>query len=497
MSPDAYCLLPLACFPMLPADQRRLLLAAMPRDRDELRAWVRAVFGFNVPATSIVRDHASPLDYLEHAFFEDVRPDQRDCAVWANRGGGKTQLGAVATLLDLICKPGIQVRILGGSFEQSSKMHRYLRAMLDDEVLAPLVEGRATGRAIQLVNGSRVEVLAQSERAVRGQRIHRLRCDEVELFDEDVWAAAQLVTRSGRCGVHVRASIESLSTMHRPFGLMSRLVRHAEGQHRRIIRWSALDVLERCGLERSCDGCPLWDECRGRARAAGGFLIIDDAIQQRRRVGIAAWRAEMLCDEPARADSVYPEFDPKVHVAEFQPPANLPANSWVGGIDFGFRAPTAFLWAFTDGSGVLHIVDEFVESGRTTEQSIAAVRARAWPLPAWIGADPAGHQRSDQTGVSTISLWRRAGFGMRTQAGRIEEGVSAVRARLCRADGAVRLRIHPRCRRLIEALTMYHYPPGQAESLSPVKDGHDHIADALRYLLVNLDAGGGVTVRQY
>ena len=65
---------------------------------------------------------------------------------------------------------------------------------------------------IQLVNGSRVEVLSQSERAVRGQRVHRLRCDEVELFDPAVWDAAQLVTRSGMCGnVQVHASIETLS----------------------------------------------------------------------------------------------------------------------------------------------------------------------------------------------------------------------------------------------------------------------------------------------
>ena len=39
-------------------------------------------------------------------------------------------------------------------------------------------------------------VLAQSQRSVRGLRVQKLRCDEVELFDPAVWEAAQLTTRS-------------------------------------------------------------------------------------------------------------------------------------------------------------------------------------------------------------------------------------------------------------------------------------------------------------
>src|SRR5690606_16753611 len=113
------------------------------------------------------------------------------------------------------------IRILGGSFEQSSKMYRYLKQMLERDAFNDLIAGNLTGRYVELINGSRVEVLSQSQCAVRGQRVHKLRCDEVDLFDPEVWEAAQLVTRSGRCdNVHVRASIEALSTMHQPYGLM-------------------------------------------------------------------------------------------------------------------------------------------------------------------------------------------------------------------------------------------------------------------------------------
>ena len=51
---------------------------------------------------------------------------------------------------------------------------------------------------------------------------------------------------------------------------------------------------------------------------------------------------------------------------------------------------------------------------------------------------------------------------------------------------------------LIEALTLYHYPTDRPEVDQPVKDSPDHCADALRYLVTNLDSTSwGVTVRGY
>lgn len=462
---------------------------ARPRNADQLHAYIRSMLGFNIPRRPIVHGHNSPFDYVLHTFFEDRRP--RDCIVWANRGGGKTQLGAIVTLLDLLFKPGIQVRILGGSFDQSSKMYRYLRRLLEREMFKDLIAGNLTGRHVELVNGSRVEVLSQSERAVRGQRVHRLRCDELELFEPDVWEAAQMVTRSGKCGeVYVHASIETLSTMHRPFGLMQRLVEDAESAGRKVFRWGVLDTLQRCPAERTCAECHIEEDCQGRAKIANGFISIEDACQQRRRVGDETWQAEMLCRKPARGDTVYPEFNPKLHVISADPPGmfrDAARGIWIGGIDFGFRDPTALLWAWLDEHDVLHVIDEFVKSEQTAEKFIEAANTRPWPRPDWIGADPAGRQRSDQTGLSTIAIWKKAGWLVRSRPSRIEYGIRAVRRRLKRADGEVTLRIHQRCRRLIESLMMYHYPPEDPESCTPVKDGHDHAADALRYMVINLD----------
>ena len=185
---------------------------------------------YRAPRVPLIPDSSPPFDYLIHAYFEPPAADKnaihRDAVVWANRGGGKTMLGAAATLLDLLFKPGIQVRVLGGSLEQSSKMHEHLLTLLDRPWFRDLLEGEPTQRRVALINGSRVQLLAGSQRSVRGVRVHKLRCDEVEEFDPQVWEAAQMVTRTGNCGgKRVHGAVEALSTMHRPFGLMSHITR--------------------------------------------------------------------------------------------------------------------------------------------------------------------------------------------------------------------------------------------------------------------------------
>ena len=97
-----------------------------PINKSDLKNYVKVFLGIDVPDKKICPQHDSPLDYLWHSFgadFSQPRKANADCVVWANRSGGKTELAAVATLLDCIFKPGCQVRILGGSGEQAGCMN--------------------------------------------------------------------------------------------------------------------------------------------------------------------------------------------------------------------------------------------------------------------------------------------------------------------------------------------------------------------------------------
>lgn len=502
-----------------------------PRDVAGLARFVRERFGLDLASEPVVPGHATGLEYLCHAFFEDSVP--RDCVVWANRGGGKTYLAAVATALDLVFKPGIEVRVLAGSLEQASRMHEHLRTLFELEDFEDLVAGKVTERRIKLKNGSRVELLASSQTSVRGTRVQKLRCDEVELVDPDVWEAAQLVTREKACGsVHVPGSIECLSTMHVPHGIMQRLVKscaggedhadalagftheNASGERveatRRLFRWGVLDVLGVCAERHACESCALHEHCAGRVKqrdARGGtpgHVSVDEALRLMGRVGRATWESEMLCLRASRTDSVLPEFDVKEHVVH-ELPQDRSGWVWVCGVDFGFRAPTVVLWAGVDPRGVLWVYDERCVAGAVLDRHLDAIASgrprdggdQAHPFPAWVGIDPAGRQRSDQTGVSNAMVMQQRGIPVRDRRMGLGEGLNLVRARLRPATGPARLFVHRRCAGLIEALETYHYPRERPESDLPVKDGSDHAVDALRYLVQNLDRPYRVTRREY
>jgi hypothetical protein len=476
-----------------------------PTTDDELAAWLKRWLDLDSPRAALLENHTPPFAYLAHAFFEDRTP--RDCVVWANRGGGKTFLGAVATALDLVFKPGIEIRVLAGSLEQAGRMQNHLRDLFERPGFSGMVEGRITERRIRLSNGSTVETLAQSQTSVRGTRVQKLRCDEVELFDPAVWDAAQLTTRSKECGnVRVRGAIECLSTMHVPYGIMHDLVAGAMNDNARsLFRWGVVDTLGPCrDDDHQCltdDGpCPLAAECAGLAKARdrrgepAGHIPVSDAVAMKRRVSLETWNAEMLCLRPRRSDTVLPEFDPAIHAIDRLP---VDAAAWpvVAGMDFGIRSPTVVLWARLSPGGVLFVHREYAECNRTLDQHVRAI-LDAPERPAWIGVDPAGRARNGQSGKTDIQILTESGLVVRAAAHPTVAGLDMVRARLRPACGTPRLFITRGCPRLIESLERYHYPAAP-ETQTPAKDGHDHAPDALRYLIQNLDAAYTTTKGNY
>jgi hypothetical protein len=464
-----------------------IVRGAGPKNRRELKSYVRRFLGVDVPTKRMCPGHSSPMDYLWHAHFGGA-----DAIVWANRGGGKTMLGAAATLLDCVLRPGCQVRILGGSLEQSRRMYEHFMTFAQRGYWE-LLAGPARKNRCQFVNGSAVEILTQSARNVRGRHVQRLRCDEVELFDKEVLAAAKFVPQSER---GIRASMEIMSTMHRPYGLMHDEVAAAEVAGRPVFKWCLWEVIERC-VGRNCSQCPLAVDCDGRAKEAAGYFMIDDAIQQMQRSSRAAWEAEMLCQRPSAEDAVFGDFDASMHVRCIDYDANLPMYR---AIDFGFVNPFVCLWIQLDRDGGVRVIDEYVRSRASIEANAAAVKARTPCAEERVTAtfcDPAGAGANGVTGTSPVRELSAHGIEARYRQSGILEGIELVRRALRDGQGKNRLVVSPRCARLIEALQCYHYTQGAKKEM-PEKDGvYDHPIDALRYFFVNYDRTGKVTVTRY
>jgi hypothetical protein len=475
--------------------------------RAELRRWLDLFLGLKLPERSVCECHVSPMEYVCRAYFEP----SADAVIWGPRGGGKTRLGAAVTLLDMIHKPGTQIRILGGSLEQSLKMWHHLQDDIAGLIPDHVLKGR--GRTLRLDNGSAAAVLTQSQKAVRGLRVQKLRCDEIELFDKQVWTAAQLVTQSRDRAARARAEeaggtssagcgrisgvVEAMSTFHRPWGLMSKIVKEAEERGKCVLKWCLMEVLEKCSAERACASCPLWEDCRGRAKTdCSGFFKIDDAIAMKKRVSTETWAAEMMCKGVKVEGAVFGNFDPAVHVREKpETGGQWSADELWLGIDFGYANPFVCLWIFADEHRVF-VADEYVQSERTVDQHLRQIEQRPWIRAVHLACDPAGSGRNEQTADSNIGLLRRAGYRVHARGSRIVDGVEKIRQYLCNGQGEIRLRIHPRCQRLIRAMQCYRY--GDAGSELPLKDGeHDHLIDALRYFFINWQTSGKVKTRLY
>ncbi len=164
-------------------------------------------------------------------------------------------------------------------------MYEYLTGFLRNGYESFLA-GPALKSECHFTNGSSVEVLTQSPTSVRGQHTQKLRCDEVELFDEDVFAAAKFTTHST---TNLVAAMELISTMHRPYGLMQKIVSSAPQFNIPVFKWCVWEVIEKCS-DRNCSQCPLWTDCQGKAKHAGGYLKIDDCITQMRRASQSGFR---------------------------------------------------------------------------------------------------------------------------------------------------------------------------------------------------------------
>ena len=453
---------------------------ARPTGRHSLKAWVKRFLGVAVPGRAICRGHNAPLDYLTHAFLRRGG----NALVWACRGGSKTMLAAILTVLESVFEHGIETRILGGSLAQSGYMYSYVRRFLLGDHWRRDVD-RMTGSHAALVNGSHIEVLPASDQAVRGVHVPRLRLDEVEEFRGDLFETALLLPQSTTC---FPARVDMLSTLHRPYGTMSDLVDQAADKGLTLFKWCLWEVIERC-RDRSCSRCVLSDDCRGKAKHGAGYYAIDDAVAKKRLVSEEAWTSEMLCLRPSREGLFYKAYSEDVHVPT-EPIAYDPSKELYRTFDWGVNGPTVCLWVQVDGDGRTYVIDEFYQSGIAVSDMARGVRA----YEEMRGYRNVIRSYCDPTGLSYIMEFQKEGIpcqGRREDGGRSNvrfEGFETVR-RFLKLDenGTPRVLVSPRCANVRREFRSYHYPQtrfGTNPAEEPAKVD-DHAMDALRYFFVS------------
>lgn len=157
------------------------VVSGAPMTDDELHTWIKAELGINIPREAVCENHNSPFSFVADFFFER----ENSGIVVANRGGSKTFGVAILHYLNGKFKAGIEGFTFGATEAQSKRAYAHLKDLIrkkgDDEIESSLES------MTRWKNGSSVEIVPGTIRAVNGPHPQVVHADEVELMDEDVF----------------------------------------------------------------------------------------------------------------------------------------------------------------------------------------------------------------------------------------------------------------------------------------------------------------------
>ena len=482
----------------------------IPRTATELWGVVADSFDVGLAHKSFTPGHSTPLGFVADAFFHPGR----DVAAWACRSGGKTLGASILAALEFRYTDGLQARVLSGSENQARNLYEYWTRWCT----RPLLAGRVSlpvRRQATHVGGGRLEILAASQREVRGPKVQRLFEDELDEIDPDIDTAAVGMIASSPAAP---GRTVYTATWHRADGPMARLVEGCPANGVSLHKWNIWEAIEKCPTARhqhgaGCEHCPLGGPCVGKARQPGGadktpgiaakatgLYRIDDVIKAYSKISRRAWEAEFECKRPRAEGLVYPEFDPAVHRRD-TPPAGLTVYR---SIDWG-SGVFVCLWLGEDRLGRTWLLDTYRAELGTVHQHARAILAHRLSSVSATFCDPAGVNRNDQTGQSNVEVFREYGirctYATSPRAREVRNGIALVRAALAPANGETRFFYLVGDGNRIFAKAMQSYKNQRVNGVWTDRpqdpQTYEHIPDALRYHFVNRDRDRGVSVARF
>ena len=240
------------------------------KDERELRLFVLKAFGVRIPDVQVCPNHTTPWRAFADAYFARQR-----MAVWkASRGfGGKTfTLGLLG--LTEACTLKADVKVLGGSGQQSQRVHDHTQAFWNyRNAPRQLLASDPTKMLTRLRWGNSLEALVASQKGTRGPHPQRLRLDEVDEMDLPIFDAAmgQTMSLNG-----IQAQTVMSSTHQHSDGTMTEILRRAN--------------------ER---GWPVYEWCYRETMEPHGWLVVREVEEKRDEVSIAMWNVEYELQEPS------------------------------------------------------------------------------------------------------------------------------------------------------------------------------------------------------
>jgi hypothetical protein len=495
------------------------LKSIKPLTPNWLWLYIEDHYGFRIPRQSICQGHATPFDYICGAFFErqedywtaeekDRYKILDDVIVWACRSGLKTFCAGLVSHLECKHKPGCEIRALGGSGDQSRKMYEYFTSACNKIGPEDVVGGEPKQILTRFKNGSRMSCLTQSVKAVRGEHVQKLRCDEYDEFKREVIVAVQNVPAS-RAGIS--AGMEILSTAHHPYGPMIEVIDRSQETEIPVLKWCLWEVIERCPEWRKCEDCEkiisrdeannphtFREVCGGKAKQITEDRFpaqsIDDIHKIFKRIKFEDFQAENLCERPRVAGGTfYKGFDDRpggIHrIADIYEPG------WklYEAIDGGFHHPRATFYQRNPSTDQLIVIDEYAPEDIAPSDFVknwwAYRTAAGYHQPTYMFADPAAtdliaefHKFGKENRIEWIKVIkavndRKEGARLMREAVAINDALGAPMMLWCEKAKVNR-----------QEMRELHFPEASTGKEQPEwhVEVNDHGPDCNRYLVASL-----------
>jgi len=264
-----------------------------------------------------------------------------------------------------------ETNILGASREQSSKAYSGMKHFWDiSELSKKLLIKEPLAQKTNWLNGSVVQILAASQRSVRGPHPQNLILDEVDEIDFDIYEAALSQPLSKN---NIPASLGLFSTVHKIDGTMSSIL---DKESIQLYKYCVWECLESC-RNYSCSTCKLSEFCPGKQmKDASGYYKISDFILKLETLSLNSIKLEWFCEKIGIGDTVYQEeYDSDIHLItrDFSERYDVYLSvDWGGVHPFSVGA-----WQNFPDIGWVR-VDEVYMANTTNQRLIEETKKRKW-----------------------------------------------------------------------------------------------------------------------
>ncbi len=276
---------------------------------------------------AVVPGHAAPAQAFCDAYFA-----RHPVVVWkAARGvGGKSFMLAALSWMEALTLHA-NVSVLGGSGQQSQRVHDYMRKFwMRAEAPSTALQSDPSRRETRLMWGNVVEVQNASQASVRGFHGARLRIDEA---DEVEWAIAEAARGQAMDQEGVQSNVVFSSTHQHGDGTMTKLLQEAYEKNWGVYEWSWHENME-----------------------PHGWLSEGAKERYKQTVSAELWRVEVELGEPSPegravdADAVEAMFqgpmvpDKPWEMCEVEPP--IPGAVYASGADWAKEIDFSVFWTW-------------------------------------------------------------------------------------------------------------------------------------------------------